>query len=385
MKVLLYGMQSSGASMLAFTFAQRPRSLAFIDIWNMFAAPELETDRDCVAKVVVTTAFGLEVHRRRFRPDVTILALRHPADTYESLVGKDYANDSGLIDEKFALLDQVFREDRGFDDILFYEDFVFSPQDTIAHANRLGWAIGSEALLFSRTLKDIEQANVDALPDLHNRLKYGAGNIGGRGVMRDRVRFAEPWGKTSHLPQVCPALFEHYAQCRATRGELWHIPSRALLSCDLSPILRGQAVSGEILPESERAGYKLQLTNGTPHSKVTDTELILGPAANGKCTEFTVAGLPGHPFNRICGSVFSVHPLARGTLARIRIEGPGGVCLAEKELRLSHLDMRNIELAFEPQSDTLTLSLSLSVPNGAQATEQDSLCFRGMRLEQTAG
>jgi len=371
--------------MLAFTFAQRPGSLAFIDIWNMFAAPEFETDRDCVAKVVVTTAYGLEVHRGRFRPDVTILALRHPADTYESLVGKDYANDSGLIDEKFALLDQVFREGRGFDDILYYEDFVFSPQDTIARANRLGWAISAEALLFSRTPRDIEQANDDALPDLQNRLKYGAGNIGGRGVMRDRVRFAEPWGKTSHLPQISPALFEHYAQCRATRGELWHIPSRALLSCDLSPILRGQTVSGEILPESERAGYKLQLTNGTPHCKVTDTELKLGPAANGQSTEFTVAGLPGRPFNRICGSVFSVHPLAEGTLARIRIEGPGGLCLAEKELRLSHLDMRNIELAFEPQSDTLTLRLSLSVPNGAQATERDSLCFRGMRLEQSAG
>jgi hypothetical protein len=47
--------------------------------------------------------------------------------------------------------------------------------------------------------------------------------------------------------------------------------------------------------------------------------------------------------------------------------------------------MKNIELAFEPQSDALTLSLSLSVPNGAQAAEQDSLCFRGVRLEQAVG
>jgi hypothetical protein len=60
MRVLLYGMQSSGASILAFALAQKPDCLAFVDIWNMFwnmfAAPELETDRDCVAKAVVTTA-----------------------------------------------------------------------------------------------------------------------------------------------------------------------------------------------------------------------------------------------------------------------------------------------------------------------------------------
>src|SRR5580704_13666858 len=117
MRVLLYGMQSSGASVLAFTLAQKPDSVAFVDIWNMFAVPELVTDRDTVAKVVVTTAFSLDVHRRRFRPDVTLLVLRHPVDTYESLRGKPYANESGLMDEKLAVLEDVLRAGTGFDHI----------------------------------------------------------------------------------------------------------------------------------------------------------------------------------------------------------------------------------------------------------------------------
>ena len=385
MKLLLYGMQSSGASMLALMLAQKPNSLGFIDIWNMFAAPEFETERDCVAKVVVTTAFGLEMHRKRFRPDITLLALRHPGDTYESLVGKDYANDGGLINEKFALLDQVVRKGSGFDDILYYEDFVFSPKNTIAVANGVGWKIGPETLLFSRTPEVIKQSNMDACPDLHNQLKYGAGNIGGHNVIRDRVRFAAPWGKTSHLPELCPALLDHYAQCRALRGEAWHIPSRALLSCDIAPVLRGKTASGEILPVSEYDGYKLGLTNGTTHCRATDTELILGPVSNGQWTEFTVTGLPGQPFNRIAGSVCSMHGLAKGTLARVRIEKSGGALLAEKEFRLSQLDMRNIDLAFEPQKSTIALRLSLSVPAGEDSTEEDSLCFRGLRLEQVSG
>ena len=68
MRVLVYGMQSSGASLVTLTLAQKRECVAFVDIWNMFAAPELKTDHDIVAKVVVTTAFSLEVHRRRFRP-----------------------------------------------------------------------------------------------------------------------------------------------------------------------------------------------------------------------------------------------------------------------------------------------------------------------------
>src|SRR5579864_1092382 len=132
MKVLLYGMQSSGASVLALLLGQKPESLAFVDVWNMYAAPELETQHDCALKVVVTAAFSLELHRQRFRPDVILLVLRHPTDNYDSLIAKTYANESGLIDEKFSRLEEVFRGGKGFDHVVHFEDFAFSPGKLIA-------------------------------------------------------------------------------------------------------------------------------------------------------------------------------------------------------------------------------------------------------------
>ncbi len=383
MKVLLYGMQSSGASLLAFTLAQKPDTIAFIDIWNMFAAPELEAeDRDTVAKVVVTTAYSLELHRQRFRPDVTLLVLRHPADTYDSLFGKSYANESGLIDEKFALLETVFRAGVGFDHIVYYEDFAFSPGETIALFERIGWPLDYEALLFRRTLREIQSANVVACPEIHGRLKYGAGNIQTTSVLRDRVKFSKPWEKTAHLPRICPALLEHYSALREERGELWHVPSTALLSCDLGAMMREFTDSGVIPQRSERAGYKLHFAGGTPQCRITDTELVLYPHANGRETRLTVSGLPGRPFNRIRGVAYAEHPLSPGTTMLIRVEGAGGECLAEQEFTLSHSNMRHIDLAFQVQVSTIALTLGVRSPEHKNLPDHSGICIQALRMEQ---
>jgi hypothetical protein len=377
-------MQSSGASLLAFTLAQKQESLAFIDVWNMFAAPELETDRDCVAKVVVTTAYSLETHRRRFRPDVTLLVLRHPGDTYESLFAKGYANDSGLIDEKFSLLEDVFKAGTGFDGTVYYEDFVFSPRKVISQINRIGWALDCGALLFRRSSREIDDTNSAAISDLAARLKYGSGNVNANGMLRNRVRFSQPWGKTGHLPQVCPSLFVHYEAMRAERAELWHVPSRALLSCKLGAIIRGRTASGSIEKQSERAGYTLRIENAPPQCRVSDTELFLHPTADRSETRFTVSGLPGPPFNRVRGSAFTIHPLASGTMVKIGIEDEHGACLAEQEFALCHSDMRNIDLSFEPGGAALTLSVSVRLAKGVRSVESAGICFRDLSLDQVA-
>jgi hypothetical protein len=383
MRVLLYGMQSSGASVLAFTLAQRPGSLGFIDIWNMYAAPVLETDRDCVAKVVVTTAYSLEVHRQRFRPDVTLLVLRHPVDNYESLFGKSYANESGLMDEKFAVLEETLRAASGFDHIVYYEDFVFCPREPLALFDRIGWPVGFEALEFRRAPREIEDANAAECSGLESQLRYGSGNVRAQGVLRDRVRFAAPWGKTAHLPKLCPSLFEHYAAMRKERGDAWHVPSRGLLSCSLASIVRGRNVSGAIEEHSQRGGYELRLTNGTPQCRVSDTQLVLCPAPGGRETQLTVSGLPGHPFNRICGSAFTESPLATGTRVSIRVETAEGGCIAKKEFTLRHSDMRLFEVGFEPQASTLTVSIGVKAAQ-KKPGKPAALCFRDLRLEQAA-
>jgi hypothetical protein len=383
MRVLFYGMQSSGASALALALAQKPDSLAFIDIWNMFAAPELDTNRDVVAKAVVTRAFSLDVHRRRFRPDLTLLVLRHPVDTYYSLAGKTYANESGLIDEKFAILEEVFSAGAGFDHIVYYEDFVFSPRGLIDLCCSIGWPITCDALLFHRTQREIQDANAAACPGIHERLKYGVGNVHW-GLLRNRVKFSQPWGRTSNLPQLCPSVFQQYSAVRADRGARWHLPSPALLSCSLGPIVRELTGSTAIPENSARSGYRLTLTGATPKCRVAEAALVLCPAAHGRQTQLTVSGLPGQPFNRITGTVYAQHPRALGTNTSIRIESTGGECLAEQELALCHSDMRSIDLAFEPRDSMVGLSLSVRLADGVDSAAHAEVCFQDLRLEQVA-
>ncbi len=384
MKVLLYGMQSSGASIMAYTFAQLPGSLAFIDIWNMFGAPELTTDRDCVAKVVVTTTFSLVTHQRRFRPDITILVLRHPIDNYYSLCGKDYANDSGLIDEKFAQLEEVFRMGVGFDHVLYYEDFAFSPRKLIDFCGRIGWNLDYEALSLSRSPRQIEELNSASIPGLSEKLRYGSGNVRGGGLLRDRVKFSEPWGKTEHLSRVCPALLDHYSTVRQEKGASWYVPGRPLLSCSLSVIVRGREKSGQIPKKLQWGGYTVRLINSTPHCRVNDKELILCPEPSGKETQFTISGLPGEPFNRVSGSVVAEHPLAQGTAVRIGVEDRGRV-LKTWETQLSHADMQNFELEFPPKHSIIEIRLCVSILHVGTSSAHDAVSFRELRLEQFAG
>src|SRR5687767_3631582 len=108
MRVLVHGMQSSGATAFTLFMAQRAECLALVDVPNNFAAPRLATARDMVIKVVVTTAYSLAVHCERFRPDRTVLLLRDPRDNYASLRTKNYCNYSGLLDEKFLIIEQLF-------------------------------------------------------------------------------------------------------------------------------------------------------------------------------------------------------------------------------------------------------------------------------------
>src|SRR4029079_2548918 len=141
MRLLVHGMQSSGASAFTMFLAQRPEALALVDIPNNFAAPRISTPLDFVAEVVITPAYPLAVHVDRFRPDRTILFLRDPRDNYVSLRTKPYRNYSGLMREKFRLLEGIFAERSRYDAVIHYEDFVARDPEVIATVRRLGWPV----------------------------------------------------------------------------------------------------------------------------------------------------------------------------------------------------------------------------------------------------
>jgi hypothetical protein len=215
MRLLIYGMQSSGASTVAFVLAQKPDCCAFVDIWTMYAAPALPTagPKDTLAKVVVTTAFPLALHQERFRPDRTILVLRHPVVTYRSLVGKVYRHHCGFIEEKFALLDRIFSEESRFDAVIYYEDLVYFPAETLAKISTLGWQCSVDFLECARTQAEMVAFNEAHLPSVIGRLQYGQGNYHGGQVKPEFAGLAD-LPDPGPISDWCPRLLAHYNDIR---------------------------------------------------------------------------------------------------------------------------------------------------------------------------
>lgn len=215
MKLLVYGMQSSGATAFTLFLAQRPDCLALVDIPNSHAAPRVDPPMDMVAKAVVTTAHPLAVHVERFQPDRTILLLRDPRDNYQSLKTKAYGNLSGRLDEKFALVDRIFAERERFDAVVEYEDFVARDPAVLERVSALGWPVEERFHRFARRHDAIIGDLWRHMPDLFQRLEIVFGNVQGREVserFRDKPR--DP-ALDAHLETLCPRLLAHY---RARRG-----------------------------------------------------------------------------------------------------------------------------------------------------------------------
>jgi hypothetical protein len=215
MRLLVHGMQSSGATAFTLFLAQRPDCLALVDIPNNFAAPRVASSRDMVIKVVVTTAYPLAVHAERFRPDRTILWLRDPRDNYQSLRTKNYCNYSGLLAEKFRILEQLFLERQRFDAVFEYEDFVARDPQILADLVRLGWAVDEGCYRYRRRHEELFAALWAEVPELFEQMEMSFGNVQGDDVaehFRDKARDAQV---DAQLEQLCPRLLDHY---RARRG-----------------------------------------------------------------------------------------------------------------------------------------------------------------------
>ncbi len=220
MRLLIYGMQSSGASTLAFLLAQKPMSAAFVDVWAMYAAPTVTEPGDVVAKVVVTTCFPLTLHQERFRPDRTILVLRHPVVNYRSLVTKSYRHHSGFMEEKFPLLEQVFTAGNGYDTVVYYEDLLFDPIGTLSAVSALGWTCDPSFLTLPRTHRDMVTFNEAHLPLVTERLQYGPGQHRG-GFLKPEYAGLTDLDEPCPVATWCPNLLAHYHEMLAKRQDTW--------------------------------------------------------------------------------------------------------------------------------------------------------------------
>jgi hypothetical protein len=223
MRLLIYGMQSSGASTLASVLAQKPSCAAFVDIWAMYAAPALPNagHSDVVAKAVVTTAFPLAVHRERFQPDLTILFMRHPLANYRSLATKSYRHHCGFVEEKFAILNRTLLDQSGIDAVLYYEDLIFEPLAVLDSITRLGWACEPDFLQFRRTPEQIRQHNRIRFPFLAGRLEYGFGNHRDFHVSAEFADLSDLEDSSSPVWEWCPDVAHHYRALMQENRQKW--------------------------------------------------------------------------------------------------------------------------------------------------------------------
>jgi hypothetical protein len=207
-------MQSSGASLVTFYLGQAPRSVALVDVWVRHLTPALRGDGadHLIAKCTISTQYDFEEHVRSFRPDRTVLVLRHPVQNYASLHNKDYIAEGGPIDEKFAKLELAFRNRDRFDLTLAYEEFVRDTASTVESFRSVGIPAEPEYYAFRRSTKKIKAFNSAHEPWCQQRFGFGWGFGNVQGSQLNPAKLYRPVAPEleERARALCPTLCAHY-------------------------------------------------------------------------------------------------------------------------------------------------------------------------------
>jgi hypothetical protein len=217
-------MQSSGASLVTYFLGQAPRSVALVDVWIRHLTPSLPSAGAChvIAKCTLNTQFDFEQHAERFRPDRTVLILRDPVQNYASLQHKDYVGEGGPIDEKFAKLEEVFRERGQFDLTLAYEDFVARPEQTVDALRGAGIPAELDYYRFRRSTRKIKAFNFAHDRWCRQRYGFGWGFGNVQGSRLNPAKLYRPVAPELEVrvralcPSVCAYYDEHHSELSAT-------------------------------------------------------------------------------------------------------------------------------------------------------------------------
>ena len=173
-------MQSSGASLFSYLLAQKPQSLAIIDLWSPNPAPKLCVELDVVLKATVCSLVGLHERLVNYHPTLKILFVRNPVDNYLSLDIKHYRDHGGIAEDKFLKFEEIYKNRANlFDFTVYYEDMIRSPDRVIATLNNYGWPLAQNAYKFKRTLDEILMFNQthSVWCKRYYGVRWGCGNI----------------------------------------------------------------------------------------------------------------------------------------------------------------------------------------------------------------
>lgn len=180
MRILVYGLQSSGASVFTLWLSQQEDYLGVIDLYVGRKPPtKKEVPNENVILKATVSNLDLDECVKLFQPDKTILFVRDPYQNYLSLKKKLFKNIGGNIKDKFKKLNNVFEQGDRFDVVITYEDFVQYKSKVIEQLNSLGIQVTPESYLFRRSPEDIIRYNCthsDYLKRTHKQV-WDIGNI----------------------------------------------------------------------------------------------------------------------------------------------------------------------------------------------------------------
>jgi hypothetical protein len=183
MKLLVYSMESSGASTFCYFLAQYPGSVAVVDLWSGCVAPRLDLPHPVVVKATISSTCTLDEHKASFAPDRTIFFIRDPVAIYASLIRYRYANMFGTVEEKMATFDSLFMGGK-FDLTIRYEDFVARDANVINQVKDLGWDCSADYYGLTRSIDEIREHNSRHSSWLRENFPqcWGFGNFKGESV-----------------------------------------------------------------------------------------------------------------------------------------------------------------------------------------------------------
>lgn len=214
MRIFVYGLQSSGASLFALFLAQLRNSLAVIDTWADTLAPGLQDIDDAVehviVKSVITTKYTARDHMDSFDADISILLVRHPAHNYVALSRKWYGPLDGSIDEKFRILEKTYQSQGLFDSIVSYESFLSRDAATLANLRGIGIPVEKWFYHMRRSHRNVTRFNQQASSWCRTYFKrrWGTGNIKEHDVNTSHAFKFVPSEVRAKTAQLCPTVIQ---------------------------------------------------------------------------------------------------------------------------------------------------------------------------------
>lgn len=222
MRTLIYGMQSSGASIFTYFMGQNKNSVVIVDLQSKNKAPYFGCIQDVVLKCVINHLYTWGHQVRSFKPHKTILFLRNPFDNFISLYDKKWRNESGPIVYKFRQLEKEFLQRDKFDAVVNYEDFISCPEKNIQDLNNKGFIVNESFLKFNRTLEDMMKFNHKIAPKycISTKQYYQRGKFSiGRMHLNDDYVLQEKYIKKSISEEqkslvrdLCPSVCDYYGE-----------------------------------------------------------------------------------------------------------------------------------------------------------------------------